>query len=914
MIVSRFCLLILLLPLGGFARNLADPAIHPYADPAGGREGHELAREPVNEARLYDFYQRQADFYMAGAEAPAILPAFPGLDANLFGHWGKHHQNNHEDGRRNEMDFGRVLGETFVSGEMRLTKGVMVSLGAGKQLSTVFDPLTLSYRAVWEDGFVKFHPFRWSLTRGAEPVGDLWFKTDDAPPKDAHYLGYSRHGDRVIFRYQLGRTEVLDSPWATGKVFERRVEFPRGGAGIRIALPPPVPPLTQRSIRGTGLEGLDLDGDTVVIPKAARGGFLEIFLSDGDSTAGHSTKPLQQLLAGGSPRWPKKITLKGKVANGYETFLVDEIPIPFDNPHKAAMHLSGIAFLPDGDALVCSLHGDVWRVSGLNLGLEVVTWKRFATGLHQPFGIHIDDDGIFILCRDQLTRLHDFNDDSEADFYENIANDFGGYGKSHTHVFGLDRTADGVFHFVARDGIFQHKLGEPTLPVASGVRNCMGLGASPDGIVLVAPQEGTWTPASAIIEVNQGEFYGLSRNKGQVAPQIAPPLCFIPRGVDCSTGGMTFIDSRLWGPMQGSFLGLSYGYGSQYLILRDNSGPRAQGAIVPLEGEFKAGVVRGKFSPRDGHLYTVGTDGWGNYAIDDGCFHRVRYTGKALHKPVGFRVHSNGIRIDFSEKLAPDEAARPENYFAQQWNYEYSSRYGSPEFSVTQPDSLGHDRPEITKALPLNNNKSVFLEIPDLRPSMQLHIRMHLTDNAGAEFKTDLFPTLLNLGEPFYHDDLAEPDPDKLTSLSLRVRHDANAVQNDHTQSGEPLPSAREIDIKILPGLQFETKLLTAKASEPLALTLINQDVMPHNLVIVQPGATAKVGALSFAMLNDPAAGEKHYVPDTSEVFAFTHIINPEQRHTAHFRAPAAPGDYPFVCTFPGHWQAMQGVFRVVAE
>ncbi|MCH8962102.1 MAG: hypothetical protein IH820_12455 [Bacteroidetes bacterium] len=32
------------------------------------------------------------------------------------------------------------------------------------------------------------------------------------------------------------------------------------------------------------------------------------------------------------------------------------------------------------------------------------------------------------------------------------------------------------------------------------------------------------------------------------------------------------------------------------------------------------------------------------------------------------------------------------------------------------------------------------------------------------------------------------------------------------------------------------------------------------------------------------------------------------------FTAPTEPGDYPYVCTFPGHWRTMQGVMQVVAS
>ncbi len=44
--------------------NVADPDKHPYADPAGGREGHPLAGETVNEARLYDFNSRFSRLYV----------------------------------------------------------------------------------------------------------------------------------------------------------------------------------------------------------------------------------------------------------------------------------------------------------------------------------------------------------------------------------------------------------------------------------------------------------------------------------------------------------------------------------------------------------------------------------------------------------------------------------------------------------------------------------------------------------------------------------------------------------------------------------------------------------------------------------------------------------------------------------
>ena len=50
-------------------------------------------------------------------------------------------------------------------------------------------------------------------------------------------------------------------------------------------------------------------------------------------------------------------------------------------------------------------------------------WRRFATGLYQAVGLKIIDGDIYVLGRDQITKLHDLNGDGEADFYENFNND-----------------------------------------------------------------------------------------------------------------------------------------------------------------------------------------------------------------------------------------------------------------------------------------------------------------------------------------------------------------------------------------------------------------------------------------------------------------------------------------------------------
>jgi plastocyanin len=614
---------------------------------------------------------------------------------------------------------------------------------------------------------------------------------------------------------------------------------------------------------------------------------------------------LSKLISGGSIAWPETATTKGVLGEPKpgSVYATDTLTVPYENPFNSIMQLTGIAFDGANTAYVTTLAGEVWSVKGIDDGLETLVWKRFASGLNQPVGLRIDPDGMFVLDRGQIYRLHDLNFDGEADYYENYANDFGGYDQSHSHTFGLHRTADGAFHFTQRESILRTGSDQKTTFQGSGVRNCMGIGGAAD-YFWVAPQEGTWTPASSIIEVHQNEFYGLPNSNAALGTSIATPLCYVPRGIDNSVGGMLEITSERWGPFKGAHVGLSYGSGLHYLILRDATGARPQGAVVPLEGEFLAGTIRGAFHPKDGQFYAVGLDGWGDYSVKDGCFHRVRYLGGPVHKPSGFRVHANGIRVDFPVALKPEGA----KVFAHAWNYEYAKRYGSPEFSAKTPGSLGHDRIEVRSTTLLPGAKALFVEMPAMEPTMQLHLRMHLTSEDGHAFKTDLFASPMYPSAPLTLPGLAEPVSGKPTAIALRVAMDESPASEE---SGTAVEGERELIMEAVGGLQYKQTELTAKPGEALALRFKNTDVMPHNWVLVKPGTMQEVGTASFAMLNDPDAGKKHYVPDLNAVLEHVPVVNAGQQHVLHFRAPAELGDYPYICTFPGHWQAMRGVLVV---
>lgn len=111
--------------------------------------------------------------------------------------------------------------------------------------------------------------------------------------------------------------------------------------------------------------------------------------------------------------------------------------------------------------------------------------------------------------------------------------------------------------------------------------------------------------------------------------------------------------------------------------------------------------------------------------------------------------------------------------------------------------------------------------------------------------------------------------------------------------------------------MQFDKKLITLKAGDRVSLRFVNPDGMLHNLLIIKPGSLQKVGEAADAMLRNPKAADLQYVPQIPEVLFATKLLSTGQSDTIEFTVPNTPGDYPFVCTFPGHWRGMNGIIRV---
>ena len=125
-------------------------------------------------------------------------------------------------------------------------------------------------------------------------------------------------------------------------------------------------------------------------------------------------------------------------------------------------------------------------------------------------------------------------------------------------------------------------------------------------------------------------------------------------------------------------------------------------------------------------------------------------------------------------------------------------------------------------------------------------------------------------------------------------------------------PVAKVIVLKVLKDvMKYDKELITAKAGTTIQIVLQNPDHMQHNFLLLKPKTSAKVGAAADMLVRDPNGAKMGYVPRMPEVIAATPMLNPGGRYTLTIKLPDVPGDYPYICTFPGHWRIMNGILRV---
>lgn len=193
------------------------------------------------------------------------------------------------------------------------------------------------------------------------------------------------------------------------------------------------------------------------------------------------------------------------------------------------------------------------------------------------------------------------------------------------------------------------------------------------------------------------------------------------------------------------------------------------------------------------------------------------------------------------------------------------------------------------------------LKIPDDQrgPAISQKLVTILVDHAestpAAERTSDEFLDAMQLADEL----LRKLSPEKSKEYRDRLRAVTVRVVRLHTVEEE---------------MRYDKPYFAVESGRPVQVVLVNDDLMPHNLVITRTDKLKDVALAGAALGTTPGLDGKLYVPESPDVLFSTDMVNAGQRAVLTFDAPTEPGEYPYVCTFPRHWLRMYGVMKVVPD
>ena len=705
-------------------------------------------------------------------------------------------------------DYGRALIAPVV-GDVTSRNGLVIDLGGETTIG--YDLGSMRSIGAWTGGFLDLSNtlhhklrapglptarfdqlpgaggWRWAWDGEAENR-----RPDIAPltvfPEDqVRYRGHYPHGEEIVISYAVGGRGVLESPvaekLAAGTVIHHRLTVEAGEQALELAVlaAGKKRPLIKGKLGrvGRNLAWLQGDGDGLVW-RASKDGelVLKIPASAGplhfnvavttveiDVPAvppGDRVVDLSRRTRGGPRRWEETHTMKGKLATStFQGYSMDSVPVPLKNAYNSWMRTSALAFFADGRLAVSTLAGDVWIVSGIDGGLGEVSWQRFAAGLYEPLGMKVVDGVLTVGTRGRLVKLHDYNDDGEADFYEAFYNEREPSNGWHAYSFDLEVDDEGYYYYARVGGFSDWSTpggivrvspdGKTSEVLGAGLRVPNGIGILPDGRVTFGDNQGTYVPASKIAITRAGAFHGAGnwdKCEGDFDPEnITDPIVYMPQELDSSCGGQLWVDGDdRFGPLGGPYFHTSYGRARTMMVMLDEFGDSVQGAVFSLPLSMESGTMRVAKKQVDGQLYYSGLTGWQAGATREGSIQRLRFTGGPGLYLLQAKARMGRLELVFSEPL-DERAPDGPGWAATAWNYRWGKRYGSPHYKLSEPDVEGSDPLTISGMHLTDGGRRLTVKVPDLQPCHTLKLDFKVKGKGGTELAGAVYFTIHALPE-----------------------------------------------------------------------------------------------------------------------------------------------------------------------
>ncbi|UZJ43785.1 DUF1080 domain-containing protein [Marinimicrobium sp. C6131] len=406
-------------------------------------------------------------------------------------------------------------------------------------------------------------------------------------------------------------------------------------------------------------------------------------------------------------------------------------------PDEFEPMVGGIDFLPDGRMVITTWdpEGSVYIVSDYDKGPEQASVKRIARGLAEPLGVKVVDGDIYVLQKQELTRLEDVNGDEVIDVYHSVSADWSVTDNFHEFAFGLEYE-DGHFYGTLATAILSGGASaDPQAPdrgkaikirktdgqvefVAHGLRTPNGIGFGVDGELFIADNQGDWLPSSKIVELTPGAWYG-SRSvdfEGTADLTETKPVVWLPQD---EIGNSPSEPAPLnVGPYQNQMIHGEVTHGGIKRVYAERVNGRLQGAVFRFIQGLEAGVNRLDWAP-DGSLIVGGVGNPGNWADGEKQWYgleRLVYNGETAFEMLSVSARSDGFVIEFTEPVKAGQNISPEDFEILQWYYEPTAEYGGPKKNVTELPVEGFALSE--------DRKRVSFKLGGLKPDHVVYFRI----------------------------------------------------------------------------------------------------------------------------------------------------------------------------------------------
>jgi hypothetical protein len=393
-------------------------------------------------------------------------------------------------------------------------------------------------------------------------------------------------------------------------------------------------------------------------------------------------------------------------------------------PEELAVEAGSFEVMPDQEKLaIATRRGDIFLVDGAFEKFPKTTFKKFASGLDEVFGMAYRDGAFHVTQQTEVTRITDTNNDGRADRFETLSDEWG-FRHYHEFSFGSKPDDEGniwvalclskSYHSDApyRGWCLKITPDGETIPVCSGIRSPCGIGPNEHDVMFYAESQGPWNGSCSLKVLEPGGFMGhpvsfnwyerakihgdapvvpntpsrLEIERKRVKELVPYAVVFPYKRMGRSISGFMVDKSEgKFGPFENQIFIGDFSLGVVMRATTEKVNGVWQGACYPFREGFATGLLAVQFTPQ-GSLIAGGTNrGWPVRSPKAYAVQRLDWTGLTPFEIKKITANPDGFAIEFTKPVDRETAAVAENYQLKTFTHMYRQGYGSPEVDQTEP-------------------------------------------------------------------------------------------------------------------------------------------------------------------------------------------------------------------------------------